>query len=166
MASHYKASWHTYMYNVSRTQDWRTCSCIVEAHFTKCCLILHHLWWLCCQTSLCSWGMICNPEAVLSSTKRVIHAVGDGCLSLCPPVAGLAVEVWELIEQRLTLLGSSTTWRLIHCIWDKEYNYFVNVLRYGWKFWRGIYFGGLAVLRAIRQYFIHQNFTVCCHHYS
>ena len=31
---------------------------------------------------------------------------------------------------------------------------------YGRKFWRGIYFGGLAVLRAIRQYFIRQNFTV------
>ena len=28
---------------------------------------------------------------------------------------------------------------------------------YGRKFWRGIYFGGLAVLRAIRQYFIRQN---------
>ena len=31
---------------------------------------------------------------------------------------------------------------------------------YGRKFWRGIYFGGLAVLRAIRQNFIHQNFAV------
>ena len=29
---------------------------------------------------------------------------------------------------------------------------------YGRKFWRGIYFGGLAVLRSIRQYFIRQNF--------
>ena len=28
---------------------------------------------------------------------------------------------------------------------------------YGRKFWRGIYFGGLAVLRGIRQYFIRQN---------
>ena len=28
---------------------------------------------------------------------------------------------------------------------------------YGRKFWRGIYFGGLAVLRAIRQYFIRQK---------
>ena len=28
---------------------------------------------------------------------------------------------------------------------------------YGQKFWRGIYFGGLAVLRAIRQYFIRQK---------
>ena len=28
---------------------------------------------------------------------------------------------------------------------------------YGRKFWRGIYFGGLAVLRAIRQYFIRQE---------
>ncbi len=32
---------------------------------------------------------------------------------------------------------------------------------YGRKFWRGIYFGGLAVFRAIRQYFIRQiNFKV------
>ena len=29
---------------------------------------------------------------------------------------------------------------------------------YGRKFWRGIYFGGLAVLRAIRQYFHPPNF--------
>ena len=35
----------------------------------------------------------------------------------------------------------------------------------GRKFWQGMYFGGLAVLRAIRQYFIHQNFTVCCNQY-
>ena len=28
---------------------------------------------------------------------------------------------------------------------------------YGQKFWRGIYFGGLAVLRALRQYFICQK---------
>ena len=28
---------------------------------------------------------------------------------------------------------------------------------YGRKYWRGIYFGGLAVLRAIRQYFICQK---------
>ena len=34
------------------------------------------------------------------------------------------------------------------------YNYY---LPYGWKFWRGIYFGGLAVLRAIHQYFIRQK---------
>ena len=31
-------------------------------------------------------------------------------------------------------------------------------LPYGRKFWRGIYFGGLAVLRAIRQYFHLPNF--------
>ena len=37
---------------------------------------------------------------------------------------------------------------------------------YGWKFWRGIYFGGLAGLRAICQYFIRQNLIVCCHQYS
>ena len=40
------------------------------------------------------------------------------------------------------------------------------IIPYGRKFWRRIYFGGLAVLRAIRQYFIRQNFTVCCHQYS
>ena len=28
---------------------------------------------------------------------------------------------------------------------------------FGRKFWRGIYFGGLAVLRAIRLYFIRQK---------
>ena len=32
---------------------------------------------------------------------------------------------------------------------------------YGRKFWRGIYFGGLAVLRAIRQYFIRQIAARC-----
>ena len=32
---------------------------------------------------------------------------------------------------------------------------------YGRKFWRGIYFGGLAVLRAIRQYFIRQISAQC-----
>ena len=32
---------------------------------------------------------------------------------------------------------------------------------YGRKFWRGIYFGGLAVLRAIRQYFIRQIAAQC-----
>ena len=31
------------------------------------------------------------------------------------------------------------------------------IIPYGRKFWRGIYFGGLAVLRAIRQYFIRQK---------
>ena len=31
------------------------------------------------------------------------------------------------------------------------------VIPYGRKFWRGIYFGRLAVLRAIRQYFIRQK---------
>ena len=34
-------------------------------------------------------------------------------------------------------------------------------IQYGRKFWRGIYFGGLAVLRAIRQYFFCQNL---CNH--
>ena len=34
-------------------------------------------------------------------------------------------------------------------------------LPYGRKFWRGIYFGGLAVLRAIRQYFIRQIAAQC-----
>ena len=32
-----------------------------------------------------------------------------------------------------------------------------RLIPYGRKFWRGIYFGGLAVLRAIRQYFIRQK---------
>ena len=32
-----------------------------------------------------------------------------------------------------------------------------QLIPYGRKFWRGIYFGGLAVLRAIRQYFIRQK---------
>ena len=32
-----------------------------------------------------------------------------------------------------------------------------SYIPYGRKFWRGIYFGGLAVLRGIRQYFIRQN---------
>ena len=32
-----------------------------------------------------------------------------------------------------------------------------NHIPYGRKFWRGIYFGGLAVLRAIRQYFMRQK---------
>ena len=33
-----------------------------------------------------------------------------------------------------------------------------SAIPYGRKFWRGIYFGGLAVLRAIRQYFNPPNF--------
>ena len=36
---------------------------------------------------------------------------------------------------------------------------------YGRKFWRGIYFGGLAVLRAIRQYFIRQKLHSMMSHY-
>ena len=32
---------------------------------------------------------------------------------------------------------------------------------YGWKFWRGIYFGGLAVLRAICQYFHPPKYLQC-----
>ena len=36
---------------------------------------------------------------------------------------------------------------------------------YGRKFWRGIYFGGLAVLRAIRQYFIPQKLHSVISHY-
>ena len=32
-----------------------------------------------------------------------------------------------------------------------------RILPYGWKFWQGVYFGGLAVLRAICQYFIRQK---------
>ena len=37
--------------------------------------------------------------------------------------------------------------------------HYLYSMPYGRKFWQGIYFGGLVVLRAIRQ-----NFTVCCHH--
>ena len=33
----------------------------------------------------------------------------------------------------------------------------LSLLLYHWKFWRAIYFGGLTVLRAIRQYFIRQK---------
>ena len=43
--------------------------------------------------------------------------------------------------------------------------YIYNIIPYGQKFWRGIYFGGLAVLRTICQYFIRKNFTLLCHHY-
>ena len=35
------------------------------------------------------------------------------------------------------------------------------IIPYDRKFWRGIYFGGLAVLRAIRQYFIRQITAQC-----
>ena len=35
---------------------------------------------------------------------------------------------------------------------------------FGRKFWWGIYFGGLAALTAIRQYFTCENFTVWFHH--
>ena len=37
----------------------------------------------------------------------------------------------------------------------------LNTISYGRKFWRGIYFGRLAVLRAIRQYFIRQIAAQC-----
>ena len=37
----------------------------------------------------------------------------------------------------------------------------IYYIPYGRKFWRGIYFGGLAVLRAIRQYFIRQIAAQC-----
>ena len=36
-----------------------------------------------------------------------------------------------------------------------------DYIPYGRKFWRGIYFGGLAVLRAIRQYFTRQIAAQC-----
>ena len=45
--------------------------------------------------------------------------------------------------------------------------YYFSVVRYGWKFLRGIYFGRLAVLRTICQWFNHQAVyirTYC--HYS
>ena len=38
---------------------------------------------------------------------------------------------------------------------------FVYNILYHRKFWRGIYFGGLGVLRAIRQYFIRQKAAQC-----
>ena len=40
-----------------------------------------------------------------------------------------------------------------------------DYIPYGRKFWRGIYFGGLAVLRAIRQYFIRQKLHSVISHY-
>ena len=40
-------------------------------------------------------------------------------------------------------------------------NTLLTYIPYGRKFWRGIYFGGLAVLRAIRQYFIRQIAAQC-----
>ena len=40
-----------------------------------------------------------------------------------------------------------------------------SIIPYGRKFWRGIYFGGLAVLRAIRQYFIRQKLHSVISHY-
>ena len=45
-------------------------------------------------------------------------------------------------------------------IYGIAWQYNNNNIPYGRKFWWGIYFGELAVLRAICQ-----NFTVCCHHY-
>ena len=36
-----------------------------------------------------------------------------------------------------------------------------NQIPLGWKFWQGMYFGGLAVLRAICQYFIRQKAAHC-----
>ena len=42
------------------------------------------------------------------------------------------------------------------CSYIYIYIYIYIYVPYGRKFWRGIYFGGLAVLRAIRQYFIRQ----------
>ena len=42
---------------------------------------------------------------------------------------------------------------------------YILYIPYGRKFWRGIYFGGLAVLRAIRQYFIRQKLHSVISHY-
>ena len=58
-------------------------------------------------------------------------------------------------------LESLASYMLIYSIPLPRKPCFLRLIPYGRKFWRGIYFGGLTVLRAIRQYFIHQN--LCDH---
>ena len=101
--------------------DWCAYSCVGEAHLTKACSILHHLWWLCGQTLLCSWGMVCNPEAVHRPYQKDVPYSGWWlCVSICVYiymyiylVAGLAAEVWEL-RHRPIADSPWDFWRLIH----------------------------------------------------
>ena len=68
------------------------------------------------------------------------------------------VSVCELIYLGRPILFSEIGF----CVASCSYIY----IPYGRKFWRGIYFGGLAVLRAIRQYFIRQKLHSVMSHYG
>ena len=72
----------------------------------------------------------------------------------------IGVDVDAAVEPILTLFSGSNSARF-GVSGTFLYNEFIYVIAlsipYGRKFWRGIYFGGLAVLRAIRQYFIRQK---------
>ena len=59
---------------------------------------------------------------------------------------------WGCVENITILWYSVYLYIIIR--WEVEaYNILLNLVPYSRKFRQGIYFGGLAVLRAIRQYF-------------
>ena len=76
-------------------------------------------------------------------------AVSILALPPCWHVAGVKARKY-VTEARLSV------GRMLNC--DAEGK---RIISYGRKFWQGIYFGGLAVLRAICQYFFSQNL---CNH--
>ena len=60
-------------------------------------------------------------------------------------------NIWSDHQQKME--GSN----IPHLMRSRCFKAQLTEIPYGRKFWRGIYFGGLAVLRAIRQYFIRQK---------
>ena len=75
---------------------------------------------------------------------------------------------WTLMERMeemnpfsLAVMNSLTMWTLrMRGKMQRKKCKTIHQIPYGRKFWRGIHFGGLVVLRAICQYFIRQNFSV------
>ena len=87
---------------------------------------------------------------ILCTYTRVYHMCICPCMCVHVCVYCACVCMCVCVCAKLSAKGSLT---YIHII-------YINI-PYGRKFWRGIYFGGLAVLRAIRQYFIRQRAAHC-----
>ena len=91
--------------------------------------------WLQCDSEMCdiitSWQRDIKPDTAVSMREWDTHWAATVNSVLCC----------------LSIVNFSYAW--FHAI---------HIIPYGQKFWRGIYFGGLAVMRAIRQHFHPPNF--------
>ena len=120
------------------------CMCVKvyeEEHRTKYTLLMIQAWLVLQALHMCSCNIMthaCTP-----------HIIRMPCVRACP------------VSQVTTAhtLGSCCIMAQNYCnticynTWTTSKSSCLNCIPYGRKFWRGIYFGGLAVLRAIRQTF-------------